>query len=328
MSAREPLNAEERLLAERLARLDAGVQPSPALDARILAAARSAAAMPADAPQATTAAQRRARWPVAMGLAASALLAVGIAWQLRPLQESPQILGDKETPAAASSSVDAAPALPAMAEPIRDGTATESIATAPAPEAFPALAQQDAAATAPTATARKPAPQSAPAESPRRERAEGYAPPPPPAPPAPVSAPPVATPSSPSAQAPDTVAVAAAQRRRAASETREQGAAQRADAGPQLLLKEDRRAAGAARQLSAQDEVPERAAGAASPIQRTDLQLPVPEDAKLSSDDWIERIRLRRDLGDRASAAASLRLYVQEHPFRKVPEDLQPLLTE
>lgn len=79
-SGHEPLGSKERALAQRLARLDGAASPSPELDARILAMARSAPARPA----ATTPPRRRRRWPLGLGLAASVLVALGLAWQLRP----------------------------------------------------------------------------------------------------------------------------------------------------------------------------------------------------------------------------------------------------
>ena len=69
--------ALERELAQRLARLGPQREPSPALDARVLAAAH-AAVQPR--------AQRRkpATWPTVFGLAASVVFALGLAWKLRP----------------------------------------------------------------------------------------------------------------------------------------------------------------------------------------------------------------------------------------------------
>jgi hypothetical protein len=67
------LTPDERALAERLARLGPRAEPSPALDARVLAAARDAVALSP---------RRRSRWPAALGLAASLVLAVGVAWQI------------------------------------------------------------------------------------------------------------------------------------------------------------------------------------------------------------------------------------------------------
>ena len=61
-------------------------------------------------------------------------------------------------------------------------------------------------------------------------------------------------------------------------------------------------------------------------LRRTELQVPVDEDARLMPAEWLDRIRLRRDLGDSANALRSLQLFVQEHPFQRVPDDLRPLL--
>ncbi|NLB14523.1 MAG: hypothetical protein GX826_10990, partial [Gammaproteobacteria bacterium] len=73
-----PLDAEERALADALAGLPA-VEPSPELDARILAhAARVHAAGNASRRP------RRHRWWLGTGLgtAAAAVLAAGVAWQI------------------------------------------------------------------------------------------------------------------------------------------------------------------------------------------------------------------------------------------------------
>ena len=91
----QPLDPEERALARLLA--DAGDDgPPPEVDARILAAARAAQAdraQPATRAGATQPGLRRPqrrRWPLALGLAASVTLAVGVAWQLRlPPQPMP-----------------------------------------------------------------------------------------------------------------------------------------------------------------------------------------------------------------------------------------------
>ena len=59
----EPLSPEERAMGERLARLGPHGEPSPALDARILAAAHAVAATP------TQMRRPSRRWPVALGIA-------------------------------------------------------------------------------------------------------------------------------------------------------------------------------------------------------------------------------------------------------------------
>ncbi|HZF97394.1 MAG TPA: hypothetical protein VEY92_03990, partial [Pseudoxanthomonas sp.] len=109
---RDPLSNEERELATMLSRLRPYGEPSPALDARILAASRTAVA------------PRRSKpgWPVALGLAASVVGAIGIAWQLRPVQPAMMAsevpLEESVAPAenAAPAQSDAAPAATADAQ--------------------------------------------------------------------------------------------------------------------------------------------------------------------------------------------------------------------
>lgn len=143
---RQPLDARERELAGRLAQLGASAEPSAALDARILGAARAATRMAGGAT--TTRSRTRRRWPVAMGVAATLVLAVGIAWQLRPVGETQQAYSEA----------------PAVAEVF------EAPVERPAPPRLPAT-EADAAApsAAPPAPAMPPPP--APAEA-SRQRAE------------------------------------------------------------------------------------------------------------------------------------------------------------
>lgn len=110
----DPFNAEERDLAQRLARLGGPREPAPALDATILAAARAAVsdrvgpatATPAEAPadpKVTPLRPRKPtpRWPLGLGLAASLVLAVGIGWRLQGDGEgSSKELGASSSPAA------------------------------------------------------------------------------------------------------------------------------------------------------------------------------------------------------------------------------------
>lgn len=126
------LGPEERTLAEQLARLGPRGEPSPALDARVLAAARAASDLDRQPPS------RHRRWPLAVGLVASLVLAVGIAWRVRPLPP----VGSPRAPAAPMSTTASAPesggfAAPAPATGIADTapaaeTATEATASKPA----------------------------------------------------------------------------------------------------------------------------------------------------------------------------------------------------
>jgi hypothetical protein len=348
MKPQDSLSAEERVLAEQLARLGPHGEPSPALDARILAAAHAEVSRPSTA--------RKPRWPVAMGLAASALLAVGVAWQLRPVDEAPLISGpppveqtaaatvmtesaDEPTAAAeladtdaalarqeAQASVEAPSPVRALQEPVQ--------APAPAPpaqavsKARPRPEPQARSAIRPTPPAEaksSPAPvvarrQSAPAPAAIADQVDSETVALPLPPPAPASA------SAPASQAravsaskPASDAEVSSARAETDSYRIRNSAADASAARTQAY--EQRAVAGEGQTL-------DRVAVTGTRLQRTDLQVPVHDDARLATDEWLERIRLRRDLGDGASAAASLRLYVQEHPFRKVPEDLRPLLAE
>ena len=108
MNRDEPLTPEERELARLLGRR-AEHAPSAALDAAILAAARTAV----DAPEATAAAspdaprtqRTRPRWPAIFGIAASMVFAIGIAWQLRP--EPPPVPAGEAQWVAAPAAADA-----------------------------------------------------------------------------------------------------------------------------------------------------------------------------------------------------------------------------
>jgi len=164
-----PLDAEERALAEQLAHMGTSGGPSPALDARILGAARAALADSA-AP-----ARRRPRWPAPLALAASVVFAVGIAWQLR----EPEPATSVEIAADAPASVQAheAPPTTPSAEP-------QPAAAVAAPERDTTTRRQRSDAAA--AAARKstppppaPPPPSPPASAPKVVLPAPPAPPPP-----------------------------------------------------------------------------------------------------------------------------------------------------
>lgn len=391
----EPLDAEEAALAEQLARLGPHGEPSPRLDARILAAAHDAVSEPLRPRQ-------RSRWPLGLGVAASALLAVGIAWQLRPVDHSPL---DREF---ASADAAAAADTGAAAQATETGPAEDALRTVvppPAPlqsrsevvaqdDTLPANAAPSAVYNPPNAVAAQPkvaaakrAPRTAQphraAEAPpldtsstldsiavdisapqHRNTATTHLPPPPPPPP------PAAVASTERQTRvlggvvadPETYAEIAAQREQARAE-HARNAAVSAERAERTDVRARRASEASSDMQSAIQQAPASAAPASptdgsspefarstasaptvrngntsvpllSPgvtrnsLKRTDLQLPVIEDSKLDADDWLERIRLRRDLGDRASAVESLLRFRQAHPFQKTPEDLQELLAE
>lgn len=55
---------------------------------------------------------------------------------------------------------------------------------------------------------------------------------------------------------------------------------------------------------------------------------PVAQDFRLSPEEWLQRVRERRDSGDLDSARRSVREFVRAHPLRVLPQDLRQLLNE
>lgn len=337
----EPLTPEERELARLTAHLGPQGEPSPALDARILAAAHAAL----ERKQST---RRKPRWPVAMGLAASVVFAVGIAWQLRPLQQTP-MAASSEAPAAAA----------AAQETVADSAATvASVAPAPLPEAAETVRAEVSAAPAPVAMEQAPpasvkavtapppesrvrqprqlARPSAKTSEPRRQaRLAGnvgadYSPPAPPAPPTPAAriaaAPAPAAADASIAFTPDPSEGYSA---RAADADPHAASAGAAAAKPQAEALAEAKAARAASSVRQKESVSlDRVEVTGSRMKRTDLQVPVSDDARLPVNEWLERVRTRYGLGDAGAAKQSLLLFVKDHPSEPVPGDLEPLLEE
>lgn len=311
MNRPDPLTPEERELARLLGR-PASSAPPAAVDEAVLAAARAAvqpvAAAPAAEPAAphatpvsSTIPRRRSRFPAVLGLAASLVFAVGIAWQLKPEGPPPAA----PAPTANEMATETAPQADATAG--GDTAPAAASAPAPAPDAD-ADADADAAiqakpAAAPPAPARvlsapKPAPVPAPAPLP------AAAPVAMPAPPAPMAAPVVQNEQADAAQSAELDRVEVTSSR--AGDARE-----RAKLGAPGVM---RRAAPA----------PVEAYGAlASPDA---LTLAVDADAALPRRQWIKRIRERRDAGDMDTARASLERYLQHYPEARIPGDLRALL--
>ncbi len=121
------LDAEERVLARALPRLHGRSTPGPDLDARILASAQ-AAVHPAKPMQAS--ARPRVRWIAPAALAASMVLAVGMAWQLRPLPGM-----DAARPAMESDAADIIASGVIEPDPVRTTVQTQPSKPAKAPSA-------------------------------------------------------------------------------------------------------------------------------------------------------------------------------------------------
>lgn len=366
----EPLTPEERALAQSLSRLGPHGGPSPELDARILGAARAAVEdAPARIGQVPTS---RRRWPVGMGVAASVLLAAGIAWQLRPTHEMP-VASEVPMEAEPSFSVaaedadvaaaDAAAPIPADISPPPAVAADEALPPMQARISPPPSAGSTATSPGPARQNAEAAARQAPAPK-RSPLALSPAPPSPPAAPAPeavLQALPADvdrhSDSPPATAASDTAARERMQYRAATQQEQEQRvlydeARRDAASKTEETLSLDRisvtgsRMRARDRPIRAQEAVsapppanappppppPAASVGSVQPsaarnaLRRTDLQVPVDADTRLPPEEWLDRIRLRRDLGDNANALRSLQLFVQEHPFQRVPDDLRPLL--
>jgi hypothetical protein len=340
----EPLTPEERELARLTGQLGPQGEPSTALDARILAAAH--AALERKQPV-----RRKPRWPVAMGLAASVIFAVGIAWQLRPLQQTPVAVvaeapEDQATEQRAAVMISpAAPSSPALpqADVAAETASTEAPATAGPVEQMPPAPQK--AMDAPPAESRAPPPRQIARSKTRTSNAGRQAqnlgnaamvpvlPPSPPAPPAPAAMPAAtaAEADAPAAFAPDPrehETQSDVYLRRAAADSSLASAGIVASKPQAEALAEVKATRAAASTRQKESATLDRVEVTGSRMKRTDLQVPVSADAQLPVNEWLERVRTRYGLGDAGAAKQSLLLFVKDHPSEPVPGDLEPLLEE
>ena len=362
----EPLSPEERALAQALSKLGPHGGPSPGLDVRILGAAR-AAVQEAPASRGATVPPTRRRWPLGMGVAASMLLAAGIAWQLRPTQQVPvasevPVLAKHDT---AVMSAPAEQAADAAAAPEMDAAVAPAVEAyeppAPVRQLAPPTVEAPPASPVPASPARRNAEAAARQEAPPKRGPLSIIPAVPglPAPTEPTLARKATAPQAfPEAIEDRAAAEEAAlqqqtrqralaeqqreQQQRSESERRASEAKAAADTsgtldsimvtGSRISRQDGYSAAPAAAPPPPPPPAPAASAGTSAPsvarntLRRTELQVPVDEDTRLAPDEWLDRIRLRRDLGDSANALRSLQLFVQEHPFQRVPDDLRPLL--
>jgi hypothetical protein len=339
----EPLTPEERAMADRLARLGPRDGPSPALDAKILAAAHAAVAP-----------RRNRRWlaltgvPATLvtgaGMAAVLALAVGVVWQLRPSAPAPRAprdeAGDFGFVTAEVIERPEPAAAPAPPPPAADAPAPARALQAPAMakrEAAPARAEAVAAKEAPAATA---AP--APGQAPEHFLDEAVDP-------ATHSVPETAASgargdSMPYSAAPAPAAPAAAavfegeQRQRAAAsamqrKTAANEAAKQVDENRELrsqaasVVAADRAAAAPADAMAAEDTASgstlDRIEVTGSRIRMADM--PVRDDRELAPAQWLQRIRDRRDDGDLDGARQSLQQFRKSYPRVRLPDDLRAL---
>ena len=290
----EPLSPEERALGDRLARLGPHGEPSPTLDARILAAAHAAASTPVRTHRPSR------RWPMALGIAASLTLAVGIAWQLRPVQEAP-VYDEAASATAVQAETAAAPQESAAEVAAADQAGAVAVQPPPEAEASPART--------PPAGARRESDKAVPAPRSAAQRARAPAPAAPPAPPepevvfdesAPVDAaiPAPAPPAAAAMRAPSPAAAAKATTNEARSQAAGRNSADAA-AGSAAQAREDALA----------EDVP-----------------PATADSPEVREAWLQRIRELAKAGNTDDARASLHEFVHRYPNHPLPDDLRALL--
>lgn len=361
----DPLTTEERALADRLARLGPHDGPSPALDAKILAAAHAAAA--GSRPQQRS----RRRWSLSaipgglitgVGVAATMALAVGVVWQLRPMEPSVQAPSHEAADSAYTSAEmierprqtiapppPPPPALPQARMSKRELSLRDAAPAPAAPPPLPAAASASAAKIA---------------EEPAQADAYGYLESDAPSPAAPgvrrqrtdknaaaaaASAPADAAASMAGIADTSRAAPRYAPPMPAAAPPAPAPAAGADSDGFSLASSKARRAAEAAedrREAEAkQSTTLDRIEVTGSRVKRTDVESaqpvatqsmvtmqrnaialpPVAEDTRLDRADWLQRIRARRDAGRLDEARASLVLFRKSHPRVRIPDDLRAL---
>lgn len=316
----EPLSPEERTLAERLARLGPHEGPSPALDAKILAAAHAAVA--ASSP-------RRRRWLAlsavpgsvitGVGMAAALVLVVGVVWQMRPSGPTPKpareegaTMGYVSAEILRRPQAQVAPPPPPPAEPARElrpalarrAAPAAAAAPVPAPAADDTHYMDEAVATH--------------APAPTHETADAAA----------VAAAPAPPPPSAFSEAAESerfsAATAGAERREAISIRQQaQAKAQPSQRDAMAVAKAPKAVPDEVQTTAAAvGEAPHAETAAAyAPV----ASVPVSDDARLPPPQWLQRIRERRDAGDLDGARASLARFRQDHPRERVPRDLRKL---
>jgi len=308
----QPLDAEERALAARLPRPQGRSEPGADLDARILAAARTAIA-----PARPGTAVRRRSWIAPTAIAASLLLAVGLAWQLRP-------------PPALEAPVPAITATSAAADAGGDAMASPALEAAPAP----------AAVAAPSADLAQHKPVSQPLEPPREASLEdaisalhaeaentAIAAAPPPAPPAPAApAPAVADeffaappPATEQVTAPARVAAPALAKSAQTGRIARESAATAGNAPMRQQTPPARPADNATLDTTA---APRATQTAGEPDEEVP---PATADAPEVRDAWLKRIGELLKQGKHDEAKASLTEFRRRYPDVSLPPDLRKL---
>ena len=343
-TGREPLTREERELAARLARLGAPDGPPAALDARILAAAHDELLRAQSHAPASRRPRSRRRWPLAIGAAASLVVVLGIAWQLRPAQESRQVYSEADAaraPHAAGPS--AAEELPMAGVVANEPAMPQAAPPAPPAPPPPADAAADAVdAAAGSTAAAEPDLAMQPNED-RRERGDmrqdhardAF----PAEPRTPSSAPPAATARAPAPTAPPPEQPA---ENDIVFDAPAAVAAPAPPAPPPASTAAVREAAAVQQRRQAVEKTRTEESAALDRIEVTGARIardnegftdqelddlpPATADSTQVQRAWLQRIREMLAEGDKAGARASLAEFKRRNPRYALPEDLQALL--
>lgn len=295
-----PGEAELKALYDRLP----SHEPGPALDAAVLRAAAEAVA--GDTPQRHT----RRRWPVALGTAATLVLAAGLAWHMRKLPADLPTTAPTSAPAAAA---------PADVDAARASQAAGKLADAAAKRAEPAAMQvrrsepapQPAAVASQATVAEDRRAYAAPALKAQSRVASSSAP----------SANGIAAakPATPVAQAP---APASAERADRAAPLREAASAAPAPPPPPAPPAPPAEVMQAA--PAPQAESAPIAPSTDAPSMMMKLRAASPEEAMTPAmAAELQAIRLLYAHGDTTAARARLDVFHREHPHAVLPPDLQ-----
>ncbi|MDR0181407.1 hypothetical protein [Lysobacter arvi] len=331
----EPLSPEERALADRLARLGPHDGPSPALDAKILAAAHAAVAP----------GRPDRRWLglsaipgsliTGVGMAAALVLVIGTVWQLRPADPAPRApRGEGEGLVVDAQIVQRERKVVAPPPPSADAPTPAKAPSAPVLASAPPAAQRKASPA--PAAAPAPVPEDVPVDAVARMATVGpdehpIAGRPTPADPrtsdaftAPAAAPAAPAVSQAYSEAERTEAFELARARQQRSEEQAVAAkralADTASAAPVAAAAPAPAEAGSGTTLDRIEVTGSRI----TPADRL-AATPVAEDARLAPAEWLERIRDRRAAGDEDGARASLSLFRKTHPRVRLPNDLRAL---
>lgn len=308
----EPLDDEERELAQRLARIGSPGEPSPSLDTKILAAAHDAVAK-----RAPSDIRRRRRWPVAFGVAASLALAVGVAWQLRPLPQAPPVYNEAASPAAAadnSSAAAASVAAPDLVMPPQPAEYAVARELSPPPAESKNAQAKVASERDDSAGAEAVAQAPIVFETPRPVDAQAASPAPP-APPPPAAAATSATPEFvPPPPAPAAPASTMEQQR-----THTEQAARAANTPSRPLPG----AASKPRGAETLDTVTSDAAAAEGSEEGFDERPPNTADSPEVRQAWLQRIRELIAHGETTAARDSLQEFKRRYPGVVLPDDLR-----